>query len=135
MKKSIIFWTIIALTAILAFIEGVTIGLPVVNYTILTICGVCLCAGVVYTRVSLYKTKHTLWCIGGGIALTTFIVFGAHFANCLPAAIDYFQLGALVTLLLTIITALYLTGVYAFSLYLFVFYFCELRDKIRDFDY
>lgn len=134
MKKSIIFWATVALTVIMAVIESVTIGLPEVNYIALPICGICLCAGLIYMRLSLYKLVQILWCLAGGVALTVFVVFGEHFANCLPVAIDYFNLGPLVSLLLVIMTALYIIGVYAASLYLFVFYFCEMRDKIKDFD-
>ena len=134
MKKSIIFVAIVALTAILATVEIATIGVPEVNYFVLTVCGVCLCAGLIYMRLSMYKLKEIIWCLAGGVALTVFVVFGEHFANCLPVAIDYFNLGPLVSLLLVIMTALYIIGVYAASLYLFVFYFCEMRDKIKDFD-
>ena len=134
MKKSIIFVAIVALTAILATVEIATIGVPEVNYFVLTTCGVCLCAGLIYMRLSMYKLKEIIWCLAGGVALTVFVVFGEHFANCLPVAIDYFNLGPLVSLLLVIMTALYIIGVYAASLYLFVFYFCEMRDKIKDFD-
>ena len=134
MKKSIIFLAVVALTAILATVEIATIGVPEVNYFVLTVCGICLCAGLIYMRLSLYKLVQILWCLAGGVALTVFVVFGEHFANCLPVAIDYFNLGPLVSLLLVIMTALYIIGVYAASLYLFVFYFCEMRDKIKDFD-
>jgi len=134
MKKSIIFCAILALDVILAVLEFAFTGLPEPNYPILTVCGILLCAGLVYLRVSLYKTVHILWCLFGGIALTFLVTFGAHLAYCLPMAIDYFNLGALASLLLVILTALYVTGVYAASLYLFVFYFCEVRDRIRDFE-
>lgn len=137
MNKKIIFWAVVVLTAILAVIESATIGLPVADYKLMSVCatcGICLALGLIYMRLSLYKTKHILWCLAGGIALTMFIVIGAHFANLLPVAIDYFRMGALSSLILSMLTALYMIGVYAASLYFFVFYFCEMREKIRDFE-
>ena len=136
MDKRIIFWAVVVLTAILAVVENAIIGLPVADYKLMSICGtcgICLSLGMIYMRLSLYKTKHILWCLAGGVALTMFIVIGAHFANLLPVAIDYFRMGALSSLILSMLTALYMIGVYAASLYFFVFYFCEMRDKIRDF--
>ena len=128
---------VVVLTAILAVIESATIGLPVADYKLMSICGtcgICLSLGMIYMRLSLYKATQILWCLAGGIALTMFIVIGSHFANLLPVAIDYFRMGALSSLILTMLTALYMIGVYAASLYFFVFYFCEMREKIRDFD-
>lgn len=136
MDKRIIFLVVVVLTAILAVVENATIGLPVADYKLMSICGtcgICLSLGMIYMRLSLYKTKHILWCLAGGVSLTMFIVIGAHFANLLPVAIDYFRMGALSSLILSMLTALYMIGVYAASLYFFVFYFCEMRDKIRDF--
>ena len=133
MKKSIIFFAVIAAVVFLAALEIATVGLPEVNYPILSICGICLCAGLVYMRLSLYKPMQLLWCFLGGVALTMFVVFGSHFAQCLPFAIDYFHLGALTSLLLLIFTALFVTMVYGYSLYLFVFYFCDMKSKIKDF--
>ena len=133
MKKGIIFWVITALTVVLAAIESVSIGLPTVNYPVITVCGVLLFLGLVYMKLNLYKTGPILWCLLGGIALTLFVTFGAHFANCLPVAIDYFRLGDLTILLLTIFTAFYITAVYGLSFYFFVFYFCDFRSKIKDF--
>ena len=133
MNKVIIFWAIVIATVILAAIESVTIGLPAVNYPVITVCGVLLFLGLVYMKLSLYKFRHILWCLFGGLALTLFVTFGAHFANCLPVAIDYFGFGDLTILLLTIFTALYITAVYGLSLYFFVFYFCEFRGQIKDF--
>ncbi|MBR1601139.1 MAG: hypothetical protein IJ677_06120 [Alphaproteobacteria bacterium] len=134
MKKSIIFLAVVALTAILATVEIATIGVPEVNYFVLTVCGVCLCAGLIYMRLSMYKLREILWCLAGGIALTMLVIFGAHFADLMPVAIDYFHLGALGSLILAILTSLYMIAVYAASLYFFVFYFCEMREKIRDFE-
>lgn len=137
MDKKIIFLAVVVLTAILAVIESATIGLPVADYKLMSVCatcGICLALGLIYMRLSLYKTKHILWCLFGGLALTIFIVIGAHFANLMPVAIDYFHLGALGSLILAILTSLYMIAVYAASLYFFVFYFCEMREKIRDFE-
>lgn len=128
---------VVVLTTILALIENATIGLPVADYKLMSVCatcGICLALGLIYMRLSLYKTKHILWCLAGGVALTMFIVIGAHFANLLPVAIEHFHLGVLSSLILSILTALYMIGVYAASLYFFVFYFCEMREKIRDFE-
>lgn len=133
MNKKIIFWAIVAATVILAAVECLTIGLPEVNYAVMSICGFLLCSGVIYMKLSLYKPKEVMWCALGGIALTMFVVFGSHFVNFLPVTIDYFNLDPLTSLVLTIIAALYWTVVYCMSLYTFVFYFCELRDKIKDF--
>ena len=137
MDKRIIFLAVVVLTTILALIENATIGLPVADYKLMSVCatcGICLALGLIYMRLSLYKTKHILWCLAGGVALTMFIVIGAHFANLLPVAIEHFHLGSLSSLILSILTALYMIGVYAASLYFFVFYFCEMREKIRDFE-
>ena len=131
MRKEIIFWAVVAATVIMAALEIATVGLPEVKYPVLTVCGVCICLGLVYMRLSLYKTKHILWCLAGGVALTMFVVFGIHFAALAPVAVDYFNLGGLSTLLLMILTALFMTMIYGYSLYLFVFYFCEMRDKIK----
>lgn len=131
MKKSIIFLAVVALTAILATVEIATIGVPEVNYFVLTVCGICLCAGLIYMRLSMYKLREILWCLAGGVALTLLVIFGGHFANCLAPAIDYFNLGPLVSLLLLVLTALFITMTYGYSLYLFVFYFCEMRLKIE----
>ncbi len=116
MKKSIIFLAVVALTAILATVEIATIGVPEVNYFVLTVCGICLCAGLIYMRLSMYKLREILWCLAGGVALTLLVIFGGHFA---------------VSLLLLVLTALFITMTYGYSLYLFVFYFCEMRLKIE----
>lgn len=134
MKKSIIFRAIISLDVILVALEYAVTGFPEPNYPVLTVCGILLCMGLISLRVRLYKPVHMLWCLLGGIALTFFVMFGAHLAYCLPIAIDYFGLGALASLILAMFTAFYLTGVYVLALYLFVFYFCEVRDEIQNFE-
>ena len=133
MSKRIIFWAVVVFTAVLALVENATIGLPVVNMSILAVCGLLLGAGLVYMKMSLYKKSALAWCLAGGLALTFFIVIGAHFANCLPVVIDALHLGAIVSLLLCIATAFYVTVIYCAALYLFAFVFCDLRSKLNDF--
>lgn len=133
MKKSIIFCVIILLTAAMAVIEEATVGFPI-NYLTLSICGVCLGLGLIYMKLSLYKLKDILWCLFGGLALTMFVIIGGNMAYCLPIVVDYFNLDGLATLLSCMITAMFVTAVYCFSIYIFVFHFCEVRDKIRDFE-
>lgn len=134
MKKSIIFCVIILLTAAMAVIEEATVGFPEINYLTLSICGVCLGLGLIYMKLSLYKLKDILWCLFGGLALTMFVTIGEHMAYCLPIVVDYFNLDGLATLLSCMITAMFVTAVYSFSIYIFVFHFCDICSKIKNFE-
>lgn len=133
MSKRIIFWSVIAATVILAAIEGVSIGFPELNPTVLSVCGLCLGIGLIYMKLALYKVKDLIWCTLGGLLLTAFVTIGGHLMYCLPVVIDAFNLDGLESMLLAMLTAVYVPAVYGFALYAFVFYFCDLRSKIRDF--
>ena len=133
MKKTIIFWAVLAATVIIAVIESLTIGFPELNLTVLSICGLCLGIGLIYMKLALYKVKDLVWCLLGGLVLTTFVTIGGHLMYCLPVVIDAFNLTGLESMLLAMATAVYVPAVYGFALYSFVFYFCDLKSKIQDF--
>lgn len=118
------------LTVLLAAIEIATIGLPEINYVTLSICGVCIGLGLLYLKLSLHKLADLLWCLCGGLALTMFVIVGGHVISLLPVAVEYFHLGALVTMLLSMFAAMVMTCIYSFSLYWFLFYFCKFKSKM-----
>ena len=129
MRKFIMF-IVVALTVLFAAIEYATVGLPEINYVTLAICGVCVGLGLLYLKLTMHKLSDLMWCLSGGLVLTMFVLVGGHVVNLLPVAIDYFHLGALVSMLLGMVAAMVMVMVYGFSLYLFLFYFCKFKSKI-----
>ena len=57
MSKKIIFWAVVVFTSVMALVENATIGLPVVNMSILAVCGLLLGMGLIYMKMSLYRKR------------------------------------------------------------------------------
>lgn len=125
---------LVIVTAILWVIEGLTIDFPPFNPMLLAVCGCFIGLGVLYMRLSMYKLKDLIWNVIGGLCLTAFVAVGGYFAYLLPVVIDWTNAGALASTIMVILAGMYIPLVYGGAVYLYIFCFCNMQDRIHEID-
>lgn len=128
-NKLSLFWTIIAISAVLALIEYFTVGLPFEFFTGLhgiALGILCLVVVPLVQKFVLYrKTKTIRWGVLGSVALLLFVAVSGGLLRFVPIIINTCDLGGLASMVLAFFGSIFITAVLCYSLYLYFFRFCE----------